>query len=97
MKFIVTDLLYNDGWRVMQIEPEVKHIASFPDFNEFAKNIAYDYCSFLNNKYCDKDINKEWPKPNNKQRLQYHSEQLMLLLSGRKVKWSEDGDCIKEV
>lgn len=38
--------------------------------------IKRDYVEFLNNKYCDKNINEEWPKPNNKKRIQYHSEQL---------------------
>lgn len=84
--------MYDDGWHVIMCEPKVLHVASFPDSHENGKAMAYDYCDFLNNKYCDKNINQEWPKPKNKKRLEYHAEQLMLLLSGGKVVWSEDGD-----
>ena len=84
------------GKEVIQIEPHVRSVAMFSNSaNE--DGLCGDYVEFLNNKYCDKNINEEWPKPNNKKRIEYHSEQLMLLLSGREVKWSEDGDKVKEV
>jgi hypothetical protein len=96
MKFVVSDLLYDDGWRVMQIEPETKHIASFPDVNDFSKAMAHDYCDFLNDKYCDKEINKEWPQINRYERIKYHLEQLQLLRSDKKLHWNEHGTGVEE-
>lgn len=71
------------GWEVIQILPEVRLIGTFwgndeaKDYLdiEVARAMAGDYVEFLNDKYFDKEINKEWPKPNNEERAKYHLEE----------------------
>lgn len=75
-------------------KPEL--MAEFPDLNnEYAEAMAHDYCDFLNDKYCDKEINKEWPQINREERIKYHLEQLQLLRSDKRLYWNEHGNGVK--
>ncbi len=95
MEFIVSERVFAGAYRVIQL-PERKAIAFFPTHHEHSLAMAYDYCDFLNNKYCDKGINEEWPNPNNKQRIQFYINQILLLSKGN-CHLSEDGDIVVEV
>ena len=75
---------------VFQLRPEVKFMAAFVD-----KNMAGDYVDFLNDKYCDKEINQEWPPINKKERIRYHLEQIELLKSDKPLRWNEHGNGVE--
>jgi hypothetical protein len=68
-----------------------KIIAMFKD-----NSLAHDYVDFLNDKYHDKEINKEWPRINRGERIKYHLEQLQLLTGDKMLVWNEHGTGVKE-
>ena len=94
MKFRVSNLLYDCGWKIYLVDGEPTHIASFPD-NEHGKAMAHDYCDFLNDKYLDKEINKEWPKITRKERIDYHLNELRKLTSDKRLYWNEHGNGVE--
>lgn len=57
---------------------------------ELAELLVGDICDFLNDKYCDKEINAEWPEINPEERIKYHEEQIEILKSSKYV-WNEHG------
>jgi hypothetical protein len=96
MREIVSERVFAGAYRVMQIKPEQKTIAFFPTSNEDSLGLAHDYVDFLNDKYHDKEINKEWPKINRGERIKYHLEQLQLLTGDKMLVWNEHGTGVKE-
>lgn len=98
MKFKLSDKPFHlsqmglnvDLYVIMEIEPERKPIAGF--LNE---NVAGDYVEFLNDKYCDKEINQEWPPINKEERIRYHLEQIELLKSDKPLRWNEHGNGVE--
>jgi hypothetical protein len=58
---------------------------------EIAPLVAGDYAEIFNDKYVDKEINKEWGKIYRYERMVYHIEQLQLLTSDKKLHWNEHG------
>lgn len=75
-------------------KPEL--MAEFPELNnEYAEAMAHDYCDFLNDKYCDKEINKEWPKINKEERINYHLDEIIKLKRSDYVVWNEHGNGVK--
>jgi hypothetical protein len=103
MRFNIANITLDDKFIVIEIYPENKIIAEFPFkkgvtnlySKEIAGALAGDYCEFLNNKYCDKEINKEWPRIDRESRIKYHEEQIRLLKSKENVSWNEDGDGVE--
>jgi len=84
-------------YEVVLIQPSSKVIAKFEEDEEgINKLMAHDYCDFLNDKYCDKEVNKEWPKINRLARINYHLEQLSILINSERVVWGEHGNEVKE-
>jgi predicted metal-dependent phosphoesterase TrpH len=65
------------------------------DGTEDEKNLIGDIADFLNDKYCDKEINMEWPKIDREKRIKYHEEQLKLLKGEDNLKWNEHGDKVE--
>jgi hypothetical protein len=90
-------------YQVLKIDREGKYIdkplelvAEFPDINnEHAEAMAHDYCDFLNDKYYDKEINKEWPIINREERIKYHINQLNKLVNSERLRWNEHGTGVK--
>jgi hypothetical protein len=95
MKFIVSERVFAGAYRVMQMEPKIRTIAFFPTSKENSLAMAYDYCDFLNDKYVDKNVNKEWGPINRKERIKYHEEQLKLLKSDKRLHWNEHGNRVE--
>jgi len=103
MRFNISSVVLDDRWIVIEIYHEIKIIAEFPFKDgvtnlyskELARALAGDYCEFLNNKYCDKEINKEWPPIDRESRIKYHKEQIQLLEGKEHIIWNEDGDGVE--
>ena len=73
-------------------------LARFPygfQLKEIAEALAHDYCDFVNDKYHDKSINKEWPKIDRRKRLEYHLEQARILSSDKRIVWNKHGNGVK--
>lgn len=57
--------------------------------------MAHDYCDFLNDKYCDKEINEEWPSIDRKERIKYHLNEIEKLVDNKKLHWNEHGNGVE--
>jgi len=107
MKFIVKGPInpypvihkHNKHYEVVLIKSNSsKIIAKFEEDEEGINELmAHDYCDFLNDKYLDKEINKEWPKIDRIKRIEYHLNELMKLTSDKKLYWNEHGNKVEEV
>lgn len=100
-KFLMKNGFTGLQFQVIQIEPEYKEIADFTGMNSIsnpfmntsiAEALAHDYCSFLNEKYIDKNINEEWGKIDINARIKYHFEQIRKLQDKRELRWNSDGN-----
>lgn len=77
---------------VLQLEPEVKTIAIFYD----NVGMAYDYVEFLNDKYCDKNVNAEWETIDRPARIKHHLEQIELLKNEKRLYYNSHGNEVKK-
>lgn len=75
-------------WEIIDNE-KCKSIATFDD-----PNLAGDVVNFLNDKYCDRDINAEWFL-DEKKRIAYHLDQLRILTLKDKCKFNEHGNGVE--
>ena len=68
----------------------------FDEYNDLdlAPLLAGDYCDFLNDKYVDKEMNKEWGKIDVQKRIEYHEKQLEILKSGDCF-WNRHGNKVQ--
>jgi hypothetical protein len=93
MKFKVLE--YASSYEILNLEDHGIIAKFFMDNpNDNAKGLAHDYCDFLNDKYLDKEINKEWPLIDDKikqKRIKYHIEQLNKLGFNDNLGWNEHG------
>lgn len=93
MKFKVLE--YASSYEILNLEDHGIIAKFFIDNpNDNAKGLAHDYCDFLNDKYLDKEINKEWPLITEKirlKRIDYHHQELMKLVHKDKLGWNEHG------
>ena len=94
MKFRISQLPYDGHYEVYS--PELLEVrVKFPD-TELGRAMAGDYVDFLNDKYCDKEVNKEWPKIDRMARIKYHLEQISILIDSDKIFWGEHGNEVKK-
>lgn len=88
MKFIVNDkceIVYIPyGLVIATINPNIEH----------AEGLAGDYCDFMNDKYFDKNINEEWGKIDHLKRIEYHLEQIHILMKGN-ANWNKHGNGVE--
>lgn len=89
MRFIVSKIGLG-VYKITEIGKESKMVACFPT-GEIGRLMAGDYCDFLNDKYCDKEINEEWPKIDRETRINYHTDQIIKLKKKDFVRWNEHG------
>ena len=62
---------------------------------DLAPLLAGDYCDFLNEKYIDKEFNKEWREVDVDARVKYHEEQIEMLKRGNYT-WNRHGTGVEE-
>jgi hypothetical protein len=62
---------------------------------EVMQFMPHDYCDFLNDKYCDKEINEEWPSIDRKERIKYHLNEIEKLVDNKKLHWNEHGNGVE--
>lgn len=92
MKFIVKE----HPTRIIMVKPKVDSICSFK--NKYSC-LAWDIVDFINDKYWDKEINKEWPKISLEEQLKYHESQVEILKeaikTGKSLRWNEHGNGVE--
>lgn len=99
-ELVFTETLPYEQWHIIQVKGRrqrqiltIKGDNNNPNWlsEDVAPLVAGDICSFLNEKYIDKNINEEWGKINKEARIKYHEEQIRLLKSG-KYSWNRHGN-----
>jgi len=93
MEFRVTQTTIKGYWEVYSPQ-KLEIIIRFED-TAIGFAMAHDYCDFLNDKYCDKEINAEWPGVDRKKRIEYHLEEIKKLVNEDMLGWNEHGDGVK--
>jgi hypothetical protein len=98
------DWVEDNCWVIIDINGIINEVIEVPfndkDPTKFNKDIARafaeDLCDFENDKYYDKEINKEWPKIDRRARIKYLQEQITILRYKRNIKWNAHGNGVEE-
>lgn len=78
--------------RIYQISPNIRPICPFEDKYSC---LAGDICDFLNDKYCDKNVNEEWGRVKRLKRIKYHFLELIKLIFHKYSRYNEHGNGVE--
>lgn len=94
MKFIAKDI--GTYTQIVQIQPEHKKLKIYFKNGDVEEGMAHDYIDIANDKYVDKEINKEWPRINREERIKYHESELRKLRGEDGLVWNPHGTGVQK-